>query len=157
MITNGSFGTRFAASFREQLLDAAWDIEIVVDLDTKSAYTNISFSGILSTHPVVSMSLDSLKQLSRALSAIKANAWLLESSIDGAKNQKLDCAIAGASAVLMRPEGKPARFTLSIGPFHREGTLDSLPTNEINEAINKVESLQRRVVEKITDRPADLR
>jgi hypothetical protein len=124
-------------------------VEIVVDLSTRDASSVLSMTSFLSSRPVFAISLDNLKQLSRGVSDLKSSAKILGTLIEGATDHQLNCTVGGATAIVVQPPGKPARFTLTIGAFHREGQLDELDTRDIDEAIKRLESLQGRVVQKV--------
>lgn len=148
-VADGSSGSRYATSFKEQLFGGKCEVEIVVDLSTRAASSVLSMTSFLSTRPTFSISLENLKQLARGVSELKNNAKILSALIEGATDHQLNCTAGGATAIVVQPPGKPARFTLTIGAFHREGQLDELDTRDVDEAIKRIESLQGRVVQKV--------
>ena len=148
-IAANSTGARYAASFRERLFGGKCEIEIVVDLSTRAQSAVLSMASFLSKRPTFSISLENLKLLSRGVADLKNNARLLGSLDGGAIDHQLNCAAGGASAIVFQADGNPARFTLAIGEFHKEGRLEELDTHDIDEAIKRIEELQSRVVEKI--------
>jgi hypothetical protein len=149
---NSSPGARYATSFKEQLFGGKCDVEVVVDLATRAPSSVLSMSSFLSSQPVFSISLESLKLLALGITDIKNHARLLSAQITGTTDHQLNCTVGGATAIVVQPAGKPARFTLTIGAFHREGLLEEIAIGEIDEAITKMDALQNRVVEKVVGR-----
>lgn len=147
--TDASAGSRYATSFKEQLFGGKCEVEVVVDLSTHSASSILSVTSFLSSRPTFSISLEHLKQLARGVADVKNNAKLLSTLIEGATDHQLNCTVAGATAIVVQPPGKPARFTLTIGAFHRDGQLEEFDTRDIDEAIKRIEALQGRVVQKV--------
>jgi len=142
-------GSRYVASFKEQLFGGQCEVEVVVDLSTRSVSSILSMSSFLNSRPTFSISLEHLKQLARGVADVKNNAKLLNTLVDGATDHQLNCTVAGATAIVVQPLGKPRRFTLTIGAFHREGPLEEFETHDIDAAIQRIEALQGRVVQKV--------
>lgn len=149
-----SSGARYATSFKEHLFEGKCDVEVVVDLIFKRASSVLSMSQFLSSRPVFAISLENLKHLLRAIQDIRSHAGLLGTLLPGATDHQLNCSTGGATVIVVHPPGKPARFTLSVGTFHREGILEELDVREIEEAISKIEALEKRVLEKLPGKAA---
>jgi len=145
----GSSGSRYATSFNERLFGVKCEVEIVLDLLTHAPSSVLSMTSALSSRPIFSISLENLKLLARAVADLKNNAKLLNALTGGATHHQLNCTIGGATAVVFQPPGKPARFTLTIGAFHRMGLLEELDTRDIDLAIRKIDDLQAAVVQKV--------
>lgn len=147
-------GARYATSFKEQLFGGKCDVEVVVDLTSRRATSVLSMSQFLSSRPVFVITLENLKLLLRAVQDIKSHAGLLGTLLPGATDHQLNCSTSGATVIVVHPPGKPARFTLSVGTFHREGVLEELDVREIEEAISKIEALEKLVLEKLPGKAA---
>lgn len=106
--TDASAGSRYATSFKEQLFGGKCEVEVVVDLSTHSASSILSVTSFLSSRPTFSISLEHLKQLARGVADVKNNAKLLSTLIEGATDHQLNCTVAGATAIVVQPPGKPA-------------------------------------------------
>ena len=144
-----SSGARYATSFKEQLFGGKCDVEVVVDLTSRRTSSVLSMSQFLSSRPVFTISLEGLRLLSRAIQDIKSHKGLLNELLPGATDHQLNCSTGGATVIVVHPPGKPARFTLSVGTFHREGVLEELSVSDVEEAITKIEALEKRVLDKL--------
>ena len=145
----GSSGTMYATSFKERLLGGKCEVEIVTDLSTHAPSSVLSMTSLLSSRPIFSISLENLKLLACGVADLKNNAKLLSAPTVGATYHQLKCSVGGATAIVFQPPGKPARFTLTIGAFHRMGLLEELDTRDIDVAIRRIEALQVVVVHKV--------
>lgn len=144
-----SSGARYAISFKEQLFGGKCDVEVVVDLTSRRASSVLSMSQFLSSRPVFTISLDDLRLLLRAIQHIKIHKGLLSELLPGATDHQLNCSTSGATLIVVHPPGKQARFTLSVGTSHREGVLEELSVGDVEEAITKIEALEKRVLDKL--------
>ncbi len=144
-----SSGARYATSFKEQLFGGKCDVEVVVDLTSRRTSSVLSMSQFLSSRPVFTISLEGLRLLSRAIQDIKSHKGLLNELLPGATDHQLNCSTGGATVIVVHPPGKSARFTLSVGTFHREGVLEELSVADVEEAITKIEALENRVLDKL--------
>lgn len=145
----GSSGSRYATSFKERLFGCKCEVEIVIDLSTHAPSSVLSMTSLLSSHPIFSISLENLKLLARGVADLKSNVKLLSTLTSGATYHQLNCTFGGATAIVFQPPGKPARFTLTIGAFHRMGLLEELDTRDIDLAIRTIDALQVGVVQKV--------
>jgi len=145
----GSSGSRYATSFKELLFGVKCEVEIVVDLSTHAPSAVLSMTSVLSSRPIFSISLENLKLLARGVADLKNNAKLVSALTVGATNHQLNCTVGGATAIVFQPPGKTARFTLTIGAYHRMGLLEELDTRDIDVAIRRIDALQVDVVHKV--------
>lgn len=81
--------------------------------------------------------------------AVRKSALLLESLIPDATDHQLNVSIGGATAIVVRPPGKAARYTLSIGLFNREGELSELDLKGIDESIKEIEEVVVITIDKV--------
>jgi hypothetical protein len=144
-----SSGSRYATSFKERLFGAKCEVEIVIDLSTHAPSSVLSMTSLLSSRPIFSISLENLKLLARGVADLKNNAKLLNALTVGATYHQLICIVGGATAIVFQPPGKAARFTLTIGAFHRMGLLEELDTRDIDVAIRRIDALQVGVVQRV--------
>jgi len=142
-------GAKYATLFRKKLLGVNCDVDVVVDLATLKAEATISMKQILSSRPAFVITLDDLRLLETSLKSVKKCTSLLESVLPDATDHQLNVNIRGATAIVVRPPGKSARYTLSIGLFHREGELSELELNEIDDSIKEIEVLVIATIEKV--------
>jgi hypothetical protein len=142
-------GSRYATSFKDRLFGVKCEVEIVVDLSTHAPSSLLSMTSFLSSQPIFSISLDSLRLLALGIADLKNNANLLSVLIVGATDHQLKCTVGGATAIVFRPPGKATQYTLTIGAFHRMGLLEELDTRDIDVAIKRIEDLQVAVIQKI--------
>jgi hypothetical protein len=140
---------RYAASFKERLLGGTCENEVVVDLSTRDVSVVLGMTQFLSHGPTFLISLEHLKCLSQSISQIKTKAALLDSLIEGAENHQLNVNHGGATIIVVHPQGKKARFALSIGSYHREGVLSEIDSTDIDDAIAKLESQKLLVLKKL--------
>ncbi|HZM44030.1 MAG TPA: hypothetical protein VFC14_04310 [Burkholderiales bacterium] len=146
---NDSSSARYATSFSEKLFGMRCEVEVVVDLTSGQPTSHLSMMMLMSSRPVFVISLLDLRLIARAIQDLKHHASLLTSRPDEATDHQLNYCIGGASVILVQPSGKPARFTLSIGTFQREGVLAELDMREIEHAIARIETLEKRVLDRI--------
>jgi hypothetical protein len=149
MNTEEGSGARYATSFKEQLFGGKCDVEVVVDLSSRRTSSLLSMNQFLSSRPAFTISLDGLRLLLRSIQDIKGYKGLLNELLPGATDHQLNCSMSGATVIVVHPPGKPARFTLSVGTFHREGALEELSVSEIEDAITKIAALEKRVLDKL--------
>jgi hypothetical protein len=145
----GSSGSRYATSFKELLFGVKCEVEIVVDLSTHAPSSVLSMTSLLSSQPIFSISLENLRLFAGGVADLKNNAKLFSALIVGATYHQLKCTVGGATAIVFQPPGKAARFTLTIGAFHRMGLLEELDTRDIDVAIRRIDDLQVGVVHKV--------
>jgi hypothetical protein len=143
-------GMKYATSFDEKLLGVGCDVEIVVDIESGTAQASVAMRSFLRSTPAFKISLEDLQSVSLVVKQARSSAKLLESMVGDATAHQLNYSLPGATFIVVRPEGKTARFTLSIGSFAREGDLDTLTDKEIAEAVAKVEDLKAKVVAKVS-------
>jgi len=143
-------GLRYATVFDETILGAGCDVEVVVDLSTGKGSAIISMRRMLSPNPAFSISRDDLAAIAMGVKMAKEKSDLLAQTTEGAKGHQLNFSCGGATLVIVKPEGKPTRFGLHVGLFHREGALDDLSALELEEAVRKVDALLARVISKAT-------
>ncbi|MGE0386072.1 MAG: hypothetical protein AB7Q97_15190 [Gammaproteobacteria bacterium] len=137
-------GARYAVAFRERLFGVNCDVEVTVDLHTRAAKATLAMRQMFGARPAFTIGRDDLAALSENLQHLKARAALLQALPEGGVDQQLIFSRGGADLILFQPPGRPARFNLSIGLFHRQGTLDELSAGEIDEALGR---LDRRIAE----------
>lgn len=145
-------GARYSTSFKEVLFGGRCEVEVTVDISTHAATSFLSMASLLGGRGSHSISLEDLKRFARTVSSMRSNAELLRTLVEDASDHQLNSSVAGATIIVVRPPGKPARFTFSIGALHREGVLEELDTQDLDEAIRRIESLQDRVVQKVAKR-----
>lgn len=145
---SGAVGLRYATLFEVQLLGAKCDVEVVVALSTQEASASVSMRQFFSASPVFRATRDDLAALSACIRQARENATLLEATADGAESHQLNCSCGGGVLVVVRPPGKPARYTLNVGLFQREGFLADLTSKEIDEAVAQMDVLVARVLAK---------
>jgi hypothetical protein len=143
-------GLNYVTSFDEKLLGVGCDVEVVVDIESGAARTNIQMRSFLRSTPAFRITLDDLVSISTAIQSVRKNVKLLESLISDATDHQLNYSFGGMTLIVVQPKGKNARFTLCIGSFSREGDIDTLTNKEILEAVNRVEGLQAQVVSKVS-------
>jgi len=142
----------YATSFRDRLLEGKCDIEVVVDLEAGTATGILSMRQVLRSGPAFSISLDNLKAIAKTIKATKTNAFLLETLVPDATDHQLNWSCGGASMIVVQPKGSQARFTLSIGNYHREGVLSELNTKDIDTAVDKIKTRIEEVMTKVNKR-----
>ena len=141
-------GLRYATSFELKLLGAKCDVEVVVDLGSQEASAIVSMRRLLSPSPAFRAAREDLAALSGCIRQARENAGLLDATTEGAQAHQLNCSCGGAVLIVVKPPGKPARYTLNVGLFHREGLLEELTSKEIDEAVEQVDALIARVLSK---------
>lgn len=142
-------GARYATVFRRRLLGAACEVEVVVELSSLAGSAIVSMRQPLGAQAAFAVSLAQLQALQRALGEMKQAAGLLDALLPEAQDHQLNATAGAATAILVRPAGRPARYALSVGSFHREGELASLPLAEVAEAVKTVEALVDAAVAKV--------
>jgi hypothetical protein len=140
---------RYATSFEVKLLGAKCDVEVVVDLGRQDASAIVSMRQILSSSPAFRATREDLSALSACIQKARESAGLLDATAEGAQANQLNCSCGGAVLIVVKPPGKPARYALNVGLFHREGLLEELTSKEIDEAVEQVDALIARVLSKI--------
>ena len=73
----------------------------------------------------------------------------MENLPDGSQDHQLNFGSGGASLIVVHPQGKKPRFVLTIGMFNREGELSQLSSKELEDAINRVNTLRKLVSDKV--------
>ena len=147
---NESGGLRYAATFKEKILGVGCDVDISVDIGSKVAIVIASMTRMLSSQPAFRISRDDLAALAACVKTAKERASILDSKAEGASDHQLNCSCGGAALIIVKPfADKPARYTLSIGLFNREGTLDELTSKELDDAVEKLDTLASRITSKV--------
>jgi hypothetical protein len=147
---NGSEGLRYATTFKEKILGVGCDVDISVDIDSKEMVVIASMTRMLSSQPAFRISRDDLAAIASCIKAAKKMASILDSKAEGACDHQLNCSIGGAAMIIVKPAAdKPARYTLHIGLFNQEGSLDELSTKELDDALEKLDALASRVRSKV--------
>ena len=143
----------YATSFLvpERLLGGKCDIEVVINLDAGTSTGILSMKQVLASGPAFSISLDSLKAISRHIKAIKEAASLLENILPGATDHQLNWECGGARMIVVQPNGKKARFTLTIGNYHEEGALSGVDAKQLDNAIKNIEEATIQVEKRIAE------
>ena len=147
---NESGGLRYAATFKEKILGVGCDVDISVDIGSREAVVIASMTQMLSSQPAFRISRDDLAALASSVKTAKKRVSILDSKAEGACDHQLNYSYGGAALIIVKPfADKPARYTLSIGLFNREGTLDELTTKELDDAVEKLDTLASRVTSKV--------
>jgi len=152
--SESSPGAKYAASFKEQLFGVKCDVEVVADLASGQIASILAMPQYISSRPAFVISLDSLKLFERSIKDTKSRAPLLDHQLPGASDHQLNCSVGAATVIIVKPAEKPTRFSLSIGLFHRSGLLEELDISEIENAISRIELLEKRVLEKVAGKSA---
>ncbi len=139
----------YATIFEEKVLGVKCDVEIVVGLASGAATVVASMRHALWSSPACHISIDTLESLATHIRDVRKYSELLDSLIDGAKDHQLNCSFGGATLIVVKPAGRPARFTLTIGLFHREGSLEELSTKDVDEAVGALDGLRKRVLARV--------
>ncbi|MBX3647315.1 MAG: hypothetical protein KF766_06550 [Rhodocyclaceae bacterium] len=142
-------GVNYVASFKDKFFGVGCTIEVVVDMSTMDSTARLAMKQMLSSNPAFSISLEDLKAISACIRSVQNYAPLLDTLVEGAIDQQLYFVRNGAMLIVVHPKGQSARFTLSIGLFQREGTLQELSSNEIDEVVTKIDAIMAKVVAKI--------
>ncbi len=142
-------GAQYATVFHQKLLGANCDIDVVVDLVSLEAEATIAMKQMFSAQPSFTMTAVQLRQLEAGLREMKRSSALLDNRLPEAADHQLNISAGAATAIILRPEGKPARFALSVGLFHREGALAQLPLEEIGQALRQIDALLAAAVAKV--------
>jgi hypothetical protein len=140
-------GLAYVATFKEKCFDEKCDVEVVTDVVTREAKVLVTWAPVFGTS--FQISIDDLQRLSVCVASAKAHADLLHESIPESLHHRLCCTIGGASLIVIHPKDKLARFALTIGTFHREGKLDALSSEAIDEVVARLEVLKLKVIAKI--------
>lgn len=144
-----SGGLRYAATFNEKILGVGCDVDVAVDLVSGEALVIASMRRTLSSEPAFRISREDLASLSSCVKTAKERAGILDNKVKGSSDHQLNCACGGATLIVSKPAGKPARFALNVGLFHREGGLEELSAKELDEAVAKLDALTARVASKM--------
>jgi hypothetical protein len=139
----------YATKFEQKLLGHKCDVEVVVNLASGQASVVAGMRQALRSSPACYLSLETLEGLAKCVRDVKKNSRLLDSLIDDATDHQLNCSFGGATLIVVKPPGKSARFTLTIGLFHREGAIEELSTKEIDDAVSLLEGLCKRVLARV--------
>jgi hypothetical protein len=142
-------GARYATSFDLRAFGAKCVVEVIADLATRRCGSTLSMTQALSSRPAFSISLENLRHFVAGVHEINRSGALLGAMVEGAIEHQLNLSFAGATLIVVQPAGKGLRFSLRVGLFHREGSLDSVPFKELEAVIKDMESLEARVVEKL--------
>lgn len=143
-------GAVYAVSFKEKYLGSTCDIEIEVDVKSKTAEAFLSMRSIFKSSPPFRVSRDQLYQLSSNIKLLSEKAALLESMPDGGEYQQLAYHSNGMSVVVVHPIGAVARYSLSIGSYSRSGLLGEMSSVEIDRALTRIDELIAIVLRKVT-------
>jgi hypothetical protein len=138
----------YATTFNELVLGLKCIVDVTVDIRTGEAAVVVSRQPRFVSTPSFRISLDDLKSLSESIRSAEERAKLLDDPINGATDHQLNCTCGWATLIVVKPPGSPARFTLTIGHFHREGPLTELSSREIDESIAKLEAILTSVLKK---------
>jgi hypothetical protein len=141
-------GLRYATTFRESILGVSCDIDVTANLKTGKGTTVVSMRRTLSPNPGFQISGEDLVTLLSCIKMAKAGASLLVEKPEMALDHQLNCSCGGAMLVVVKPLGKPARFALNIGLFHREGDLEDLSVEQLEVAITTLDRLKTKVLRK---------
>jgi hypothetical protein len=141
-------GLRYATSFEIKLLGSKCDVDVVVDLASQEATAIVSMRQLLSSSPAFRATREDFAALSACIRQARERAGLLDATAEGAHAHQLNCSCGGAALIVVKPPGKPARYTLNVGLFHREGLLEELTSKDIDEAVEQVDALIARVLSK---------
>jgi hypothetical protein len=139
----------YVTSFKVRLLGSKCDVEVSVDLHNMTASVVLLMNQLIGSKPAFSISIDDLKTLSTNIKAIHKFATLLKYPSEGANDHQLRWDRGGAGLIIVQPPGKVPRYVLSIGLYHQEGDLSELSTKEIDEAVQKLDSLASLVIKKV--------
>lgn len=136
----------YATTFEQKLLGYKCDVEVVVNLASGEASVVAGMRQALRSSPACYLSLDTLEGLASCIRDVKKSSRLLDSLIDDATDHQLNCSFGGGTLIVVKPPSKSARFTLTIGLFHREGPVEELSSKEIDDAISLLDGLRKRVL-----------
>ena len=139
----------YVSSFEEKILGVKSDVEVSVNLLDASATVVVAMRQPLRSSPSCHISLAELESLKAAIQVSRERAPLLDAMVDGATNHQINCAWGGVTLIVVKPLNRPARFTLVVDEFHREGPLAELSSGEVDEAIAKLTSLRAKVLAKV--------
>ena len=139
----------YATTFNELILGLQCLVDVSVDIHTGEAAVVVSRTPRFVSTPTFRISLDDLKSLSESIRRAQERAQLLDDPLNGATEHQLNCTCGWANLIVVKPPGSPARFTLSIGHFNREGPLAELSSKEIDESIVKLEAILGSVLKKV--------
>ena len=139
----------YATTFEEKLLGVKCEVEVVVDLSSGASSVTAGMRQALRSTPACYLSIDTLELLVNGIKLAHKSAKLLDSLADAATDHQLNLSVGGATLIIVKPPGKPARFTLSIGLYHREGKLEELSAKEVEAAIQSLSALRKRVLAKV--------
>lgn len=139
----------YATTFEQKLLGHKCDIEVVVDLSTGEASVVAGMRQALRSSPACHISLDTLERLAACIRDVGKNSRLLDRLVDEATDHQLNCSFGGGTLIVVKPPGKSARFTLTIGLFHREGSIEELSAKEVDDAISALDGLRKRVLTRV--------
>jgi hypothetical protein len=160
---------KYATKFEERILGVECDVEVCADLSLESATVIAAMRQPLRSTPSCHISIEGLEELRASIHEAHVRAQLLEDLVDGARDHQLNCSCSIARLVVVKPRreekfwerfwpspessrGRPPRFVLTIGEFHREGPLDQLSTSDVDAAIGIMDALRTRVLAKIAQR-----
>lgn len=147
--TTSAAALNYATVFEERVLGVKCDVEVVVELAGGASSVVAGMKQALSGSRACHLSLDTLADLAACLRTIGDQARLLDNLTNGAKAHQLNWSAGGATLIVVKPAEREARFTLTIGLFHREGPLHELPAKEIEQAVATLHGLRQRVLCKL--------
>ena len=139
----------YATTFEEKVLGVKCEVEVVVELSSGNSSVTAGMRQALRSSPACYLTIDTLEALLNCIKATHKNAKLLDDLAEAATDHQLNASVGGATLIIVKPPGKPARFTLTVGLFHREGKLEELSTKEIEAAIQTLSALRKRVLTKV--------
>lgn len=138
----------YAAVFEESVLGVKCDVEVVLDVSARTASVTAGMRQPLRSAPLCRVSIDTLQALSRCIREAKAHEKMLDQLVQGSTDHQFNSSDGGATLIIVKPTGKPARYTLTIGLFHREGLMQELSATDVDAAVTKLEALRARVLAK---------
>lgn len=138
-------GLRYAAEFDEKILGVGCVVEVMVNITSGEASAVASMKQILSSQPGFRISKKHLVALASCVETAKQRSGVLNRQAAGSKQHQLNCTCGEATLIVVKPDDKPARYTLNIGLLHRSGELEELSTKEIDDAVAKLDELISRV------------
>lgn len=130
----------YVAAFDARVLDERCVVEVSVPLGTTAGPANVTarFKGMVAkSHGGVT--LEQLRALRGTLEVMQRSVTLLTHLPPKAHDHQLSWQVGNAVVILVMPRGKPARFTVTVGPWHREGNADDMPLEALGDAIEALE------------------
>lgn len=149
---NANEGLRYATTFEERIFGAKCNVEVIANIFSGESSIIVSMMQPLGREPAFRILRNDLAELSSCVKTARERARVLDEVAEGATDHQLNCSCGGAVLIVVKPPGKPARFTLSIGLFHQEGALANLSAQQIDEAVSRLDTLAEKVSKKILNK-----